>query len=385
SGQWWWNKHPETGKPLISSVHPACGVPILPDKEWHEKDFQEVNADVDLSRSFIDQMFELRKHIPTAAHGNYQEPENSIAVASFGDVNSYFMVASKGKNCFFSIVVLNGENSSEVYNSESITDSYHVIHCERMFNCQYVRESKDCLNSLFLFDCRNCEFIFGGSNLRNKKYVWFNEQLTQEEWERRRAEVNTASRAAMKPFLEKFELMILDAVWPENFNIKSENCLGEYLTNCEDSKYVYYADGGARNNYWIAWLIGRAEHNAFVADPAHSRDTYCSTALANCHNCKFGVYSARCKDIEYCLECFDCEYCFGCIGLRKKKFCILNKQYSEAEYWQKVDEIKCVMLDRGEYTEGVPSKFSLGWFPESGAAKYYESTPEFGAKIGAHL
>jgi hypothetical protein len=271
-----------------------------------------------------------------------------------------------------------------VYNSESITDSYHVIHCERMYNCQYVRESKDCLNSLFLFDCRNCEFVFGGSNLRNKKYIWFNEQLSQAEWERRRAEVNTASRSAMKPYLEQFERLILDAVWPENFNVKAESCVGEYLTNCEDSKYVFYADGGARNNFWIAWLIGRAEHNAFVADPAHSRDTYCSTALANCHGCKFGVYSSRCKDIEYCLECFDCEYCFGCIGLRKKKFCILNKQYTEEEYWAKVDQIKCAMLDRGEYAEGVPSKFNLGWFPESGAAKYYESTPEFGAKIGAY-
>ena len=63
-------------------------------------------------------------------------------------------------------------------------------------------------------------------------------------------------------------------------------------------------------------------------------------------------------NLEYCLDCYDCENCFACVGLRKKRFCIFNVQYSEEEYWQRVDELKCVMLERGEYGEYFSAAFS---------------------------
>ena len=33
-GQWWYNRHAETGKPIICGIHPGTGVRVLPDKEW---------------------------------------------------------------------------------------------------------------------------------------------------------------------------------------------------------------------------------------------------------------------------------------------------------------------------------------------------------------
>ena len=42
------------------------------------------------------------------------------------------------------------------------------------------------------------------------------------------------------------------------------------------------------------------------------------------------------------------------MGLDNKKFCILNRQYTEEEYWLKVDEIKTAMFARGEYGEFFP-------------------------------
>ena len=32
--QYWYQRHPETRKPIICTVHPATGIKVLPDKEW---------------------------------------------------------------------------------------------------------------------------------------------------------------------------------------------------------------------------------------------------------------------------------------------------------------------------------------------------------------
>jgi hypothetical protein len=384
-GQWWYNKHPETGKLIIAPVHPATGIKVLPDKEWFNKDFRQINLEPAAIRSFFDQLFELRQRIPSSAGRNYEEAENSICIASFGDQNSYFVVASKSKNTFFSVVALNTESSLEVYNSNSVSNSFQVIHCERIFNCQYVRESRDCLNSDFLFDCRNCQNCFGATNQRNKQFLWFNEQLAESEWRERRASVDLGKRSVVQGYLKKFDELINNSVWPENFNEQCDSCVGEYLTKATNCQYVYYSDGGAKDELYTMWSIGHSEGNAYCADPSGSQDSYLCSAVFSCHHVLFSLWTSRCQDSEYLIDCYDCENCFGCIGLRHQKFCILNTQYSEEEYWQKLDEIKCAMLESGEYGEPIAAKFSPGWFPESGSYRYFEADQSFGEKIGAHL
>ena len=384
-GQWWYNKHAETGAPIITAVHPATGIRVLPDKEWFEKDFGEINLDVDFEKPFLDQLLELRRKVPSSAGRNFKEVENSIALVSLGDVNSYFVVLSRSKNSFFSVSALDTESSAEVYNSSSITNSYQIVHSDRVYNSQYVRESRDCINSAFLFDCRNVENCFGATNKRNKSYLWFNEQLTKEEWEKRRAEVDLGSRAEAKKWLDKFDDLVKTAVWPENFNEHNENSTGEYLTKATNCDSVYYADGGARDEFHTSWSLGNCERNAYASSMSNSQDNYFSCDVVECNKTRYSYMLMRCQNVEYSTECYDCEDCFGCVGLRRKKFCILNKQYTEEDYWNKLDELKCAMLVRGEYGEFLPAKMSPAYFPEGGSVRYYLADPDtFAKKVNAH-
>ena len=50
-------------------------------------------------------------------------------------------------------------------------------------------------------------------------------------------------------------------------------------------------------------------------------------------------YIAGDQHIFYSRFLDSCSYCLGCMGLQNKSFCILNKQYSKEERFQKVDEI----------------------------------------------
>lgn len=58
------------------------------------------------------------------------------------------------------------------------------------------------------------------------------------------------------------------------------------------------------------------------------------------------------------MQCWNCENCFGCVGLNRKKFCILNRQHTENEYWKKLDEIKTHLLEMEELGEFFPLAFS---------------------------
>ena len=356
---WWWQKHPETGDPLLTYVHPATGVKALPDPEFHEKDPTDKARDYKPEENFFEQIREMQLEIPIAAWRSLEKPVNSIALLSQGDENSYFVTACRSKNTMYSYDAEDVEDSAEVYNSQFVAKSYSVLNSQRIHNCQVVRQSFDCIDSAFVFDCRNCEHCFGATNKRNKKYLWFNEQLTREEWEKRRAEVDLASRQVFKKHLKQFQdLMISDkTVWPANFNEQTENCIGEYLNKSRDCKYIF-AGFDSNNNYHGVMFLGKNEGNAFLGGAIESTDNYYSHAPLVSSRCKFVHSCYRCQDLEYCMQCYNCENCFGCVGLIRKKFCVFNKQYTEEEYWLAVDEIKCNLLDRDEYGDFFPLSYS---------------------------
>ena len=380
--QYWYQRHPETRKPIICTVHPATGIKVLPDKEWFEKDFISAGRGYDPSRSFIEQWRDLQLAVPMPANRNHVEPVNSIAFVSQGDENSYFVGASKSRNSLYCHVAMDTEDSAEVYQGFSVTNSFNIVHSRRIFNCQYVRESLDCLNSAFLFDCRNCEFCFGATNKRNKKHLWFNEQLTETEWKRRRAEVDLASRKVLNEYAAKFQKLVEDAVWPENFNEQAENSTGEYLTKTTNVRDSYFCEEGAMNEYACNFSIGTSENCAFSGYPVFATDIYYSGSCSRGSQCAFCFLCIQSQHMEYSLLCYNCENCFGCVGLQRKRFCILNQQYREDDYWKKLDEIKCRMLADGEYGEFFPAKYSPSYWADSGAPVWFDTSEKDARAMG---
>ena len=56
-------------------------------------------------------------------------------------------------------------------------------------------------------------------------------------------------------------------------------------------------------------------------------------------NCDYSAFLMNCVDCKFCFQCQECKNCFGCDALHHKRFCILNKEYSEEEYFKKISEI----------------------------------------------
>ncbi|PJA47369.1 hypothetical protein CO172_01905 [Candidatus Uhrbacteria bacterium CG_4_9_14_3_um_filter_36_7] len=381
--QFWWNKHFETGESVLSFHHPATGIRVLPDQEWLERDFSNVSLLLSTDQSFFDQLYILTRKVPYRATYDLVPPEQSISLVSLGEQDCYFTLGSRGKRNFFSWVCMDGENSSLVFLSNNVVDSHQILHCNRIFQCKYLRECFDCMDSCFLFDCRSCQYCFGASNKRNRKYLWWNEQLSKEEWEKRRAEVNLGKRSVVEECEQSFEKLLLeDTIWPENFNEKTTDSTGEYLNGSVNCSQCYSAVSGSLYNFRCTYSIGSCSHCAFCWGSKDTSESYFSVTIAGSNKCQFCFRCPQNDTCYYCLMCDNCQYCFGCVGLRRKKYYILNQPYTEENYWKEVDKIMCKMLEDNEHGDFFPTKFSSTYGPESGAAVYCGSSVEEIRQLG---
>lgn len=383
--QFWWNKHFETGDPVLTYHHPASGIKVIPDKEWYDKDFSKINLGFDSGRSVFDHIRELQLKIPYPASGSIVPPENSIALVSFGDKNSYFVLGCQTINSFYCTVALDAEDCSLIFTGKHTSKSHHVLESERIFNSKYISVSHDCMDSVFLFDCRNCKNCFGATNKRNCEYIFFNEQLTKEEYEQRVSQIDLGKRSVVKEYFEKWDnLLMNDTVWPENFNERTTDCTGDYLTDATRCYSCFSSVSGAVDNFQTCWSFGKSEEVSNSWAPKDSsRCHYCITTPGS-SDCKFCFRCIQSENCEYCVMAVNCRDCFGCVGLQRKEFCIFNKQYSEEEYWLKMDEIKCKMLEDGEYGKYFPVSFSGTYVPESGPVIYSGLSPEELEKFGGN-
>ena len=378
---WWWNTDMATGKPIITNIHPHTEFKVMNDEAWYQEDFTKDHLEINLNKSFFDQLYTLATTVPISAQKNFEKPHNSIARHSFGDKDSYFVEGSISNKLLFGSGAFHVEDSMEVTYSQNITQSYNVSHCSNLNRCIVARESRDCISSSFIFDCRDCEFSFMSSNKRHRKYLFYNEQLTEQEWKARMSEMDLSDFDVFQNYESDFaKLMSKEAIWPENFNEKCENVNGEYLNNCVNAERAWFSDG-AKNIRWALWDNFTSDDNAVGIDPG-STHGYGNPASVNSSNCRFCYFATRSQNCEYCFEVYDSEHCFGCVGLRRKKFCIFNKPYTEEEYWEKLDALKCTMLDRGEYGDLFPQHFALTPFQHTPFQAVFEGTPEIKKQLG---
>ncbi|MBU0531083.1 MAG: hypothetical protein ABIG32_00870 [Candidatus Uhrbacteria bacterium] len=354
----------KTGQPLLTHIHPATNWKVMNDRDWHQEDFSSLGQEIDLKAPVFDQMLKLSELVPINASRNFLEPVNSVALCSLGDENSYFCVGTQSKRSFYCTDGLEYEDSMEVFLSGQVVRSYNVLHSYRISDSRAVRESRDCFNCNFIFDCRNCEYCFGAWNKRNKKYLWWNEQLSEAEWKKRFNEIDLGRRSVFQENFDQFKEAIKNqAIWPENFNVKSESSSGEYLTDCVDCNHAYYGEK-ANHASWGCWYNNARD--CYQCDGPFASDCYEFSVMIKCQDCKFCWTCSESIGCEYSINCYNCENCFGCIGLKRKKFHIFNKKYSEKEYWSRVDELKCAMLECGEYGKFFPWTFSQSYIPDTG-------------------
>ncbi len=352
-----WKPHMKTGVPLLSAIHPDTPIPVVTEEEWVEMDATTFGQEIDLAQPVFDQLWGLVTRVPHNPTRNLNCTQ-SVAVGTINANDCYCVSASYIVNrCLYGYAMLNGEDCIDSGNGMNVARSYQSGGSNDISDCQYVYESKGCLNSSFLFDCWNCEFCFGATNQRNKRFLFFNEQLDEAEYKKRLAEIDLSDASVANVYIKRFmALWRAEGVWPEAFGYGNTEAEGEHVFGCVRCQECFWQNMSV--DCYRCRLGASNSGCAYTSGAGSQQDSYMTTGGTFGSGNKFCVGATKCIGCEYCFNCRECENCFGCVGLQHKKFCIFNKQYTEEEYWRRLDELKCQMLEAEEYGSFFPAKFS---------------------------
>lgn len=246
-----------------------------------------------------------------------------------------------------------------------------LINCTSCFSSFYLLNCKNVHDSAFLYDCRDCSDCLFCFNLRNKKYCFANEQLSREEFEAKKAEWDFGSRKVYEHAKEYFAKMMKELAWHRAVWIdKSENCTGNYIRNCKDCENCYLLSHH-ENCANTAFCGPNAKTILDCLGTVGAEMTYMCSLPVYCYDARHSFSVSHCRFVEYCAYMQNCQYCFGCCGLVNKKYCVLNKEYSEEEYHDLVARIKAHMVETGEEDEFFPGYFAPNPYDESYAGYHY--------------
>ncbi len=354
---------------------------------WSDKwDATSYGRDFDFSRPFFEQFRELQLAVPRVALVNKQ-----------GENAEYTNHADKNKNCFMSSVVFGCE---DVYYSDWVID-----HCRDIVDCSYLLEGcelcyetyyawgcyrtgfcdlvKRCSDLWFSYDCINVKNSFLCWNLRNKEYCIHNVQYTKEAYEAEMKKIFPLTPERLTALrAEYIDIKNRVAYRPAIYEINSENSTGDLLF---ESKDVFYGFDSIR-----------VQDCRYVFDALDVKDSmdlyhvgwaelmYECHAISNGYGCRFCHFTYDNTNSTYCDCTQNCKNVFGCVGLNRKQYCILNKQYTKEEYEEMVPRIIEHMKKTtatagsatGEWGEFFPIQFSPFAYNQSRAQEYYPLTKE---------
>jgi len=325
----------------------------------------------DFEKPFFQQWREFILIVPNLSI--YKDPKglnSDYVVSGLSPKNCYFSAAPiRCENLYYSSVSYDSQDCLDVLHTKSSRNCYDSVYLYYCFNCFFCYECQNCLDCFFLFDCRNCNSCFGCSNLRNKKYYFFNQPFSKEEYEKKIGALNLGSRAVFLEYQKKFDEILRLAIH-ENLNTrKAVHSTGNDLWDCNDCFYSFYVQEGCEH---LRYCTGPEDNRESMDFFGGGRGAYIyeSSGVSFSNRVEFSMQCRYCLDTEYSVECKNCEFCFGCFGLQNKKYCVFNKQYSEREYWPLVDKIKAEMLRNGEYGEAFP--LTISWVPYNDSSAMVE-------------
>ena len=347
--------------------------------------------EVDFSLPFLDQWKKLFHAVPepNLAQKNTVNSEYSNYVLNLK--NCYFVASNDtAEDCAYTFTfVLNARNCLDAHISRDIEWSYEVVDCYKANKLRFSQSCEGCVDSWFLYDCRNCTNCVGCVGLRNKQYCIFNEQYTREEYLTKLKELNLGSFSGLTAARLKFEELKLRI--PRKFAaiIQSTDVVGDDIkqsrnvrgfvirSNSENVRYSYRVSDS--KDLWDAFVSWNGSELHYETMACSGQRIFCSAL----------IYGG--SDVSYSYNCFDCQDIFGCVGLRNKQYCILNKQYSKEKYLTLREKIIAHMSEmpytdaRGivyRYGEFFPIELSPFAYNETIAQDYFPSNEESARKFG---
>lgn len=306
---------------------------------WSDKwDAAEYGMRYDPSRNFFEQFKELQQKVPLMGLINdYATLINSEYVNHAGYLKDCYLIfnADQDDNVLYSTSANYVKDSLDLYLVDESELCYEDVDCHKSFNVFFSEDCEDSHDVYFSKDLIGCHHCFGCANLRRKSYHVFNEPVTKEEYEKKIKEFRLDSFAAIEELKKQVRNFWRNS--PHKFmrGTHNVNVSGDYVFESKNAHFMYQAsyveDGkfcqwinlkGVKDVYdYTEWGNSVEQiYDSITAGEGASRIKFTSGAWSSVLNVEYSMYAVSSSDI------------FGCVGIRNKKHCILNTQYSKEEF-----------------------------------------------------
>lgn len=316
-----------------------------------------LGKDFDFKRPFFEQFDELLKATPLVCIMGGTNSVNSDYVSfEVNDKNCYMNIGGQGnEDCYYNDFCFKSNDCMDNYWIFDCELMYGSIDCKKCYNCRYCQNCKNLKDSVLCYNCDSCSNCFGCVNMKGKQYMFFNQQLEKDSYAKKMQEIIDETK--FQEAKQQFEFFKLK--FPHRFaeNYQTENSSGNYLNQCKNVENSFDIEVG----HDVRW----SQRSDEIKDCMDTSAVSCSELTYEyvgggwIYNGKFcALCFPQLSNVMYSAFCRNTEDSFGCVSLKKAKYCILNKQYSQEEYEKLVAKIIEHMKETGEYGEFFPCSIS---------------------------
>ncbi len=369
-----------TGASVISNIRPGSPYKVYRQEDWHSDkwDALEYGKEFDFSRPFFDQWQELCLAVPRPSlFTGYEFDENCAYTNHAGKNKNCYMIfdSDENRDCYYSYSINQCENCCDCFRVRKSELCYECVDCVRCYGSSYLQDCDNCSSSLFLKNCTGCKDCLMCSNMKNKQFCIENKQYTEAEFHATRDLLRT--RSALCSAQERFRALKLE--YPQKYmhGVQNEDVLGDYLVGCKNAQFCFDSE-----DLWDCRYVYQGfmplKNCMDIQECGDGELLYeCSVMGYDIHSSLFCSHVlASVSEMIYCSLCPHSKNCFGCIGVQRKQYCILNKQYTKEEYEALVPRIIEHMRKSREYGEFLPVSVSTYAYNESLAMDYYPMTKQ---------
>jgi hypothetical protein len=373
-----------TQKQIISLYAPDSKYKAYETSAWwgDSWDAQDYGREFDFNQPFFPQFQALQLAVPRMSL-NTMNNENSDFTSFAGFNKNCYLIhtADQNEDCYYGVYALRNKNCVDFLFCYDNELCYEVRDSNKCTNVFFGENISSCYDSFFIEDCINCHDCIMCVGLTHKSYCYKNKQYTPEEFHQIKSDLLTDFSVKLAEYKNSFKAFSLTIPHPGVHITNADGCTGDFiqnshnLTHCfdiskaEDCKYCSFIEN-CKDSYDWTFYSDRGELGYELANVA-----------TNVYHCLFSTNCwGRSTSLLYCDLCQFCENCFGCVGLKKQKYCIFNKQYSEADYFTLITKIIHHMQKTKEWGEFFPINLSPFAYNETVAQEYYPLKKESAAE-----
>ncbi|MDP3971256.1 MAG: hypothetical protein Q8P90_06245 [bacterium] len=343
---------------------------------WSDKwDPLSYGREIDWKRPFFDQWAELRQEVPRIAMLNDSDSVNS----------EYTNHVYRLKNCYVVSDACDNEDSlfcngiyfvKDCVDCAYVTDHselcYETMFSEQCYNIRYSRDCHSCRDSSFLIDCVGVTNSFMCVGLRNKSFCFKNQELSEAEYNKKMQEYQLSSRSKVEDYKKEFAEFAVMVLRKYFHGSNNEDSDGDYIRNNKNVHHCFQTRTSENCSYCFGIYDAKECYDNMVWGEQVEKIYMGQAVGGQAYRLLFCNVVWHGQENYYGDNCLNgAQFVFGCISLKKQKYCILNKQYSEKDFLVLKDKLIQHMEQTGEWGNYFPIKYSLFNYNESHANEFF--------------